>query len=93
MSFSPVVAYFVLLAQAFEMRQRGEDESEILDRMDFLWFSLSAEDIAQVNSIGARIASGELTEMQFIDQVRSAFASSFFSAKASGSVSPEFAYA
>lgn len=66
MNTSLEVIYYLLLAQVFKKRSRGEDDSEILDRMDSIWYQLDPQAIARINSMSARIANGEMSEADFV---------------------------
>mgnify|MGYP006969356183 FL=1 len=69
---NPFLRYQELLAGVFEARASGDEvlEDRLLDRMDEVWEEMDEQDRARTNDVSRRIASGELAESEFIQQIK-----------------------
>lgn len=66
---TPLDEYRQLMVALFKSRRpqaQGESEDAILDRMDVVWYRMSAEERSAADVLSGRVASGELSEEQFI---------------------------
>lgn len=62
--------YYAVLAQVFERRARGEDDSDLLDRLDGIGRSLDERAVGRINVVSAQIAREQISEPQFSEWVR-----------------------